>query len=364
MIRMAMRVEVARALPAGERVYLAGSPATMGRWDPAGVPLRRTADRVWEADVLFEAPGPFECKVTRGSWDTEAADEFGHIPANAHLEAVPDGTVTLRAAGWKDGFGAPPRPRIVGNWIKLPQVKSRWLDRARDVIVWFPPGYDERPRRKYPVLYLHDARQVFDPTTSTWGHDWMVDDYAQDMILGGELEPFIAVAADCTPDRDAEYDPARLGDAYLRFLADELKPMVDARWRTDPARTSIAGSSMGGLISFYAAWTRPDLWTSAACLSPAFCANLDVECLRMVRAAAAGHLPLPKIRLFLSCGGKGDLEAELLKGTLRMVDALKLAHFPEKSLSVRIEAWAEHNEAAWSRMTPRFLRFLYGHPRG
>lgn len=360
MIRMVILVQTAMILGAGEQVYLAGSPAEMGAWNPAGVPMTRTGDRTWETVLEFSGPAPFECKVTRGSWATEAIDEFGHVPANAHFIAQPGGTETLRVAGWKDGCGAGAKPQIVGNHLKLPNVKSVWLENPREVIVWFPPGYDSHPSRRYPVLYMHDARQVFDPTTATWGKDWQVDDLAQEMILTGELEPFIVVAADCTEARDREYDPGRLGDAYLRFLIDELKPLVDSRWRTDPSRSYIAGSSMGGLISFYAAWKRPDIYAGAACLSPAFIRNMDAECLRMVQATQSGNLPMPPIRLFLSCGGKGKLEERLLQGTLHMADILKAAHFPEKDLSVRIEAWADHNEEAWARMTPHWLRFLFG----
>ena len=64
-----------------------------------------------------------------------------------------------------------------------------------------------------------------------------------------------------------------------------------------------------------------------------------------------------------SCGGAAGLEAELLDGTLKMADALRKANFPEKNLMVRIESWAEHNEEAWARMTPHWLRFLFAHPQ-
>ncbi|HOU21117.1 MAG TPA: alpha/beta hydrolase-fold protein, partial [Kiritimatiellia bacterium] len=240
------------------------------------------------------------------------------------------------------------------------KVHSKFLEFDRDVIVWLPPGYEARPSRRYAVLYMHDGRQVFDPSTSTWGKDWQVDELAQDMILTGELEPFIVVAADCTDARRDEYSPAKKGDDYLRFLIEELKPMVDATWRTDPQRTAIAGSSMGGLISFYAAWKHPEVYFGAACLSPALVERYGKECFRMV-AADRDHLP--DLRLFLSCGGAAGLEAELLDGTLKMADALRKANFPEKNLMVRIESWAEHNEEAWARMTPHWLRFLFAHPQ-
>jgi predicted alpha/beta superfamily hydrolase len=215
--------------------------------------------------------------------------------------------------GWKDRAAAKRESKIAGDYQVLPKVHSKFLEHDRDVIVWFPPGYAEHPTKRYPVLYMHDGRQVFDPATSTWGKDWQVDELAQDMILDGELEPFLVVAADCTDARFDEYSPSRKGDDYLRFLIEELKPMVDATWRTDPGRSAIAGSSMGGLISFYAAWKRPDVYFGAACLSPAFEERYGHECFRMVEAARGG---LPDLKLFLSCGGAGELEARLLGGTL------------------------------------------------
>jgi len=72
---------------------------------------------------------------------------------------------------------------------------------------------------------------------------------------------------------------------------------------------------------------------------------------------------LPDLRLFLSCGGAAGLEAELLDGTLKMANLLKGLGYPEKNLAVRIESWAEHNEEAWARMTPHWLRFLFGRPQ-
>ena len=133
--------------------------------------------------------------------------------------------------------------------------------------------------------------------------------------------------------------------------------MADAAWRTDPGRTYVAGSSMGGLISFYAGWKHPEVYFGAACLSPALEERFGQECFRLVEASRGN---LPDLKIFLSCGGAGALETKLLAGTLKMADLLRNMGYPEKNLSVRIESWAEHNEEAWARMTPHWLRFLFG----
>ena len=360
MMRMLVVVQTAISLGVGEQVFLTGNSEELGRWNVAAVPMTRTDDKRWEALLMLRTPEPIEFKVTRGSWETEEVDARGALLANHVLRPTEGGTVEVRVAGWKDDRLARVGPRITGDYRFLPAVHSQFLDRDRDVIVWFPPGYDARPMKRYPVLYMHDGRQVFDPATSTWGKDWQVDETAQDMILNGELEPFLVVAVDCTDARRDEYSPAKKGADYLRFLIEELKPMVDRTWRTDPHRAAIAGSSMGGLISFYAAWTRPDVYFGAACLSPAFADRYGHDCFGMVEASRGR---LPDLRLFLSCGGATGLEAELLDGTLKMANRLKGLGYPEKNLAVRIESWAEHNEEAWARMTPHWLRFLFGRPQ-
>ena len=358
MMRILIVVHTALALEVGEQVFLTGSSDELGRWNPAAVPLTRTDENRWETWLNVPTPSPIEFKITRGSWATEEVDANGVIPPNRTWSPAEGDTLTLEVADWLDRRPAPAGPQIVGYYHMMPQVHSRFLEHDRDVIVWLPPGYDARPSRRYPVLYMHDGRQVFDPTTSTWGKDWQVDEHAHNMILTGELEPFIVVAVDCTDARSEEYSPAHKGDDYLRFLIEELKPRIDAEWRTAPERTAIAGASLGGLISFYAVWKHPDVYFGAACLSPAFVERYGKECFPMVSASEDN---LPDIKLFLSCGGAPGMEAELLEGTLQMADLLRRVGFPEKDLTVRIESWAEHNEEAWARMTPHWLRFLFGH---
>lgn len=251
---------------------------------------------------------------------------------------------------------------ITGLHHLWPAFPSRHLGRPRDVIIWLPPGYhDTLAAQRLPVLYLHDGRQVFDPDTSTWGHDWQVDDLAQTMIPDHRCAPFIAVAADCTPDRESEYDPLRRGADYLRFLAEELKPAIDNAFRTDPARSAVAGASMGGLIAFYEAWSRPDLFQAAACLSPAFAPPWGPHLAGLIDTAARAR-SLPPVRWFLSCGGAGDLEATLLRGTLDIADRLRAAGYPPPALRLLTDPAAEHNELAWSRLVPSFLPFLFPAP--
>ena len=201
------------------------------------------------------------------------------------------------------------------------------------------------------------GQQVFDPGTSTHGQDWEVDEWCARLIAGDRMEEIIVVAAYCTPARYREYHPGVEGDRYARFLVEELKPMIDRTYRTLPGRdtTAVAGASMGGKISFYLAWARPEVFFGAACLSSAFAYDPATE-LDAVRATAVA----PDIKLYLYCGGGDPLEKKLLPGTREMASLLEERGFRTGgNLRVAIDEAAVHNEAAWKTVTGDWLAFLF-----
>ncbi|WP_377886363.1 alpha/beta hydrolase [Algimonas porphyrae] len=156
----------------------------------------------------------------------------------------------------------------------------------RDVHVWLPSSYADNSDRRYPVLYMHDGQNVFDPETSYIGWDWGVDEALSALsieviVVAVEniprvrlLDYFPEKAADTHADAIAKHFPGfdrktLTGDAYLRHLVDAVKPAIDARYRTLPDRdnTTIMGSSMGGLISLYAISEYPDTFGAAGMVS-------------------------------------------------------------------------------------------------
>jgi predicted alpha/beta superfamily hydrolase len=146
--------------------------------------------------------------------------------------------------------------------------------------VFLPPSYDEHRTKRYPVLYAHDGQALFarapDPGDP---HSWRMDDALNQLYDYGVIEELIVVAVTTkehrvrmlSPTKDPSYGGGE-ADRYLQFLIETLKPHVDARWRTLRGRESTAmiGASMGGLFSFYAAWSRSDVFGRVACLSPSF----------------------------------------------------------------------------------------------
>lgn len=356
--RLAFEVTTEVPLPIGEQVFITGNQSALGNWDPAALPLTRMDDRVWTAHALVPADQQIELKVTRGSWDTEAVNADDSNPGNTVLEPGGDQPVKLRVAKWKDASPRP-TPQIVGNYQVHEGFHSRYLRFDRKVIVWLPPSYNKERDRRYPVLYMQDGQQVFDPQTSTWKQDWQVDELCTQLIGEYRLEDIIVVAVYSTEDRYLEYNPSMAGREYSRFMTDELKPFIDSTYRTQPGRdtTSIAGASMGATISFYMAWTRPDLFSAAACLSPAFKFRDDRSCLDIV----AGSTQPPELKIYLYCGEGDKLERELMGGMREMEAMLKDRGFAEgRNLLVSVDPEAAHNEAAWAKHSDEWLLFLFG----
>jgi pimeloyl-ACP methyl ester carboxylesterase len=177
-------------------------------------------------------------------------------------------------------------PLAGGRLVEWEGVASAHVG-PRNVTVWLPPDHDAGAR--HPVLYMHDGQNLFDPARANFG-EWGVDEHLVRLIGTGQVRAPIVVGVWNTPLRLREYVPADLiatlpgevrdsllgmyggtplSDGYLRFLVEELKPRVDAAFRTLPGRddTAIAGSSMGGLISLYAMMKHPGVFGAAGCLS-------------------------------------------------------------------------------------------------
>ncbi len=185
-------------------------------------------------------------------------------------------------------LAVPALAQAEGRLIRLEAVPSAHVQ-PRNVTIWLPPGYDNN-RRRYPVIYMHDGQNVFEPGSSYGGQEWGIDEALSAMIADGRSRGAIVVGIWNTNLRGREYLPAKvaarlstearalvdathggpsLADAYLRFIVEELRPRINRSYRTSTARsdTSIMGSSMGGLISLYALGEYPEVFGSAAALS-------------------------------------------------------------------------------------------------
>lgn len=152
--------------------------------------------------------------------------------------------------------------------IEAPQLKT-----AKKIWVYLPKDY-ATCTKKYPVIYMHDGQNLFDTSTAAYG-EWNVDE-ALDSINAKVIVIGIEHGNDkrideLTPFKNEKYGGGKADD-YLDFIVKTLKPKVDATYRTktNAKNTAIFGSSLGGLVSFYAAIKYPTVFGKVGCFSPSF----------------------------------------------------------------------------------------------
>ena len=243
---------------------------------------------------------------------------------------------------------------------------SAFLPDDRDVLVWLPPGYDHGSSR-YPVLYMHDGQNLFDPETAFQkGEHWRLGDTAADLIAAGQLQPLIVVGVYNTGEtRLHEYTPTKdeslgggLAGAYGRLIVDELKPFIDDTYRTvpDAAHTGLGGSSLGGLVTLHLGFTHPDVFSRLAVLSPSVWWDR-----RAILSTVRQARPKPKLRLWVDMGtaeGRRGLDdARLLKAAL-----VGAGYGEGVDLHYAEFEGGTHSEGAWATRAGPMLKWLFPAP--
>ncbi|RCK78195.1 MAG: CBM2 domain fused to hydrolase of the alpha/beta superfamily [Candidatus Ozemobacter sibiricus] len=264
-------------------MYLIGNHPAIGAWKGSGVALQPAGPGKFRYQGKFPAGTRLEFKFTRGDFGRVEKSAAGHELPNRTLEVTGPGPVvaTFRVAAWADLI-EPPAPTITGKYQIWRNFPSRFLGHRRTITILLPRSYDDPAarERRYPVLYMHDGNNLFDPAQSFGGVDWGVDETVDELTRTGELPELIVVGVANTAARLEEYTPfpdprhgGGKGDLYGRFLIEELKPAVDARLRTRPeaAATALGGSSLGGLISLYLGLKHPEVFGGGLIvMSPSF----------------------------------------------------------------------------------------------
>lgn len=266
---------------------------------------------------------------------------------------------------------------VKGHLERHEHVASAWVA-ERNVDVWLPPGFKERSVR-YPVLYMHDGQNLFDPSLSYSGVDWGLDERLDAMMAREGMTGVIVVGIWNTPHRIPEYMPQRpleriwnqrfrerfvqtyggvpCSDAYLHFIVDELKPFIDARYPTLTGQpdTFMMGSSMGGLISLYALCEYPHVFHGVGCLSTSW--------------TVGGRLMLPYLQRYAPDPGNHrvyfDYGVEAHIGTYEQLQRsvnqifFRRGYEFDKQILVERFSGAPHSESAWRERVDVPLRFLF-----
>jgi predicted alpha/beta superfamily hydrolase len=244
------------------------------------------------------------------------------------------------------------------------------LAAKRNISVYLPPNYHAESEQKFPVLYMQDGQNLFDPETSFAGVAWQADETAQQLILKKKIEPLMIVAIDNTPDRLDEYTPVRSrgrgaqgggrADEYGKMLIEELKPFIDTTYRTLPQRefTGIGGASLGGLFALHMGFTRPDVFGRTAAMSPsAWWAGGFI-----LREAAALPERLP-VRIWLDMGKREG--RYFLAQTRTLQDILRSKGWQKNRRAALADfryfeaPKARHDEFFWGARFDKVLKFLY-----
>jgi enterochelin esterase-like enzyme len=379
-------------------VYLAGSLPELGPWRADG---RRMEGEGRERVAVLRVPigTTLEFKITQGSWDREGLGPSGTVMPNNRIDVDGDERVTVAIADWKHDVNEyvadPAGAGVIGRLIYWRDVRSDLLEHPRHVEIYLPPQYDESSAARFPVIYAHDGQNLFDPRIANTGVDWGVDEAMQSLVAEGVIEPAIVVGIWSTSARRFEYAPAgvlalmsddmkqaaaeefpeglRAGDAYLRFIVEELKPRIDTEFRTRPSRDStfLMGSSMGALISVYGMAEYPAVFGGAAGLSmhwpvgvsdhnfidqqerwrPAITAAFSAY-FRSKRLDPATHL------LWVD-HGTGFLDHLYTPYQREMLPVLHdLGYVDGATLEARVYPGANHNETAWRERLREPLTFL------
>lgn len=243
--------------------------------------------------------------------------------------------------------------------ITIPELTG---DAVRKAYIYLPASYRTAKEKRYPVLYMFDGHNIFRDEYAAFGKSWGMEDYMRS--TGKDL---ILVAVECNHEgnhRLQEYSPVTYrnkdhgfipGKApiYMKWLTEQLKPHVDKTFRTLPDRkhTSLAGSSMGGLIALYGITAYNHVFRQAACLSP----SLWVAPAKLLTLTARGTYA-PDTSIFLSYGQN---EMRNHTGNRWIINAVSNELYAKGvNLTLRIVRDAYHCEAAWEKEVPIFMNCL------
>ncbi|MBR5724589.1 MAG: hypothetical protein IKX62_04355 [Bacteroidales bacterium] len=292
------------------------------------------------------------------------------------------------------GDGHPDKPAVsVGKLDFYPAFESKsGLVIPRNVYVWVPDDYSKN--KKYAVVYMSDGQNLFDPEKMFNHQEWRVDEVFGGLLEEGRIQDCIVVGvANSFRTRSQEYFPQDvfelyspelkeysrskrlgeqdlLGNDYLKFLVEELKPFIDKTYSTLPDRdhTFHMGSSMGGLISSYAVTKYPEVFGGAGCLSThsvLYITNYDAEqdfinpANRCYVDYLRANLKPNSCKLYMDRGDQ-TLDAQYPKYQDRLDRMFREAGWDDAHYVSKVYPGHSHVEGSWAARLDVPVLFLLG----
>ena len=269
--------------------------------------------------------------------------------------------------------------------VDLMDFESEYVQ-PRRITIYLPAGYGSDDSASYPVIYAHDGQNLFMPGPSYGGTEWQLDEAADKLFAAGTVRPAIIVGIWNTDARWQEYAPQKAierltgdlssdwlgedlpelkGDAYLRFITEELKPFIDETYRTQTSaeNTLIMGSSMGGLISLYAVAEYPETFSRAAAVSihwplanPGSAISAQADTVMQAYLQTSGIDPERHTIWFDR--GTETLDAHYGPHAEAMELWFRENGWPEDRAIFREYPGTEHSESSWAERADEILTFL------
>ncbi len=248
-------------------------------------------------------------------------------------------------------------------------------ENKREVRVWLPSNYEfDNPNKRYKVIYMSDGQNLVDRYLSAFG-EWELDKTVESLIKEG-FDGVIAVGVDCpkepierTKELCPPYTPRKeifkssggvfvpYADKYVDYIVNVIKPIIDKTFYTLPDKdnTGIGGSSMGGIMAYYAYMYRPEIFGFSLSFSPAFFFYKNKDWKSIIDSFLMNKDK--NGRLVLYSGGT-DFEKLFLKPTIDTYKYLLKKGFDEDQIKLITDEKQIHHEKAWAKYLPDALKFL------
>lgn len=243
----------------------------------------------------------------------------------------------------------------------------------KNIYIHTPKGYKKDSEKKYPVIYMTDGQNLFENSSTPHGC-WSVAESVRSMQKNLGKSAVIVGIDDSTSNRDSELTPNigkvvdvssvdggsfnnGTGKYYSDFVVNTVMPYIEKNYNVyaDAEHTAVAGSSSGGIESFYIGMEHPDKFGTIGALSPAFGLYDDSTWIKYLKSK---NLEGNKPKVYIYNGGSDDLEKFLKEGAVNMVDNLKKVGYKDKDIVFRLYDKGVHNEKYWRAVFPEFLEFF------
>src|SRR3990170_6793897 len=256
--------------------------------------------------------------------------------------------------------------------LQTHDIQSAHLGGSRRVTVWVPPRGRAASGDRYPVLYLNDGQNLFDPGRAFTGRTWRVAETAGRLVRHGRIRPLIIVGIDHGESRRArEYLPVEddrnpgarkpLGPEYAEFVTRGVMPLIQQCYPAarGASNTGFGGSSYGAVAALYTALVKPGVFGRLLLESPSLYVGGEYL---LRRARAAERWPS---RIYLGIGtaetNRAAINEEAVANVRKLEALLRRRHLGPRRLLTVVDEGATHSEEAWAGRLPRALEFLYGY---